>query len=275
VPTIATSVPRGAFVQPTAALKQAGIVSLPLVATNRINMPQVAEDILASHASDLVSMARPFLADPQLLEKAREGRADEINTCIGCNQACLDHAFVGKTASCLVNPRAGQEAELPKPTPLPKEYRKTIGVIGAGPAGCAFSLTAAQQGHRVILYDAGPAIGGQFHMAKRIPGKEEFHETLRYFDTMLSKYGVERKLSTTLRHKDMESMTEVDKWIVATGVHPRRLDIEGADHPNVLSYIEVLKHNLPVGKKVAIVSCATSRSLLLLRIKLMDFWRFR
>jgi 2,4-dienoyl-CoA reductase (NADPH2) len=254
IPTIATSVPRGAFVRPTAALKETGLISIPLVATNRINTPQVAEDILSNHDSDLVSMARPLLADPNFLKKAKEGKPDEINTCIACNQACLDHAFVGKTASCLVNPRAGHETEIAKPAFLPKEQRRSIGVIGAGPAGCAFAITAAQQGHDVSLYDAQPEVGGQFHMAKRVPGKEEFYETLRYFRTMLNKHGVKLQLETTLDRADMEANDKIDKWIVATGVHPRVLDIEGAEHPNVLSYIDVLKHNVPVGKKVAIVS---------------------
>jgi 2,4-dienoyl-CoA reductase (NADPH2) len=254
IPTISTSVPRGAFVRPTAALKETGLISIPLVATNRINTPQVAEDILSNHYSDLVSMARPLLADPNFLRKAKEGKPDEINTCIACNQACLDHSFVGKTASCLVNPRAGHEMEIAKPAFLPKEQRRKIGVIGAGPAGCAFAITAAQQGHDVSLYDAQPEIGGQFHMAKRVPGKEEFYETLRYFRTMLNKHGVKLHLETTLDRAGMEANDKVEKWIVATGVHPRVLDIEGADHPNVLSYIDVLKHNVPVGKKVAIVS---------------------
>eukprot|EP00547_Thalassionema_nitzschioides_P003390 CAMPEP_0194200434 /NCGR_PEP_ID=MMETSP0156-20130528/1036_1 /TAXON_ID=33649 /ORGANISM="Thalassionema nitzschioides, Strain L26-B" /LENGTH=761 /DNA_ID=CAMNT_0038925427 /DNA_START=189 /DNA_END=2474 /DNA_ORIENTATION=+ len=253
IPTIATSVPRGAFVQPTLALKQTGLIGIPLVATNRINSPQVAEDILRRNASDLVSMARPFLADANFLLKAQEGRADEINTCIGCNQACLDHAFVGKTASCLVNPRAGQESSMQKPTSLPEDQRRTIGIVGAGPAGCAFAVTAAQRGHDVILYDQAAEIGGQFHMAKRIPGKEEFHETLRYFRTMLMKHGVDLRLSTTLTFEDMKQNAMVDKWIIATGVRPRALDIPGADHPKVLSYIDVLKHNAPVGGNVAII----------------------
>lgn len=253
IPTIATSVPRGAFIQPTLELKNTGLISIPLVSTNRINTPQVAEDILSRKASDLVSMARPFLADAELLLKAREGRSDEINTCIGCNQACLDHAFVGKTASCLVNPRAGQESLMQKPTELPKDQRRTIGIVGAGPAGCAFAVTAAQRGHNVILYDQAPEIGGQFHMAKRVPGKEEFHETLRYFRTMLTKHGVDLRPSTRLTSDDMKQNRAVDKWIIATGVKPRTLDIPGADHPKVLSYIDVLKHNAPVGKNVAIV----------------------
>jgi len=254
VPTIATSVPRGAFVQPTLALKETGLIGIPLVATNRINTPQVAEDILNQNAADLVSMARPLLADPNFLLKASEGRANEINTCIACNQACLDHAFVGKTASCLVNPRAGQETLIQKPTLLPTEQRRTIAVVGAGPSGCAFAICAAQRGHNVILYDQASEIGGQFHMAKRVPGKEEFHEVLRYFRTMLQKYGVDLRLSTTLTWENMEQNdSKIDKWIVATGVRPRHLDIPGADHPSVLSYIDVLKHDAPVGASVAII----------------------
>lgn len=253
IPTIATSVPRGAFVQPTLALKETGLISIPLVSTNRINTPQVAEDILSRNASDLVSMARPLLADANFLLKAREGRANEINTCIGCNQACLDHAFIGKTASCLVNPRAGQESSMQKPTILPKGQRCTIGIVGAGPAGCAFAVTAAQRGHDVILYDQAADIGGQFHMAKRVPGKEEFNETLRYFRTMLIKHGVDLRLSTTVTLEDMEQITPVDKWIIATGVRPRALDIPGADHPKVVSYIDVLKHNVPIGDNIAII----------------------
>jgi 2,4-dienoyl-CoA reductase (NADPH2) len=255
IPTIATCVPRAAFVAPTAALKATGLLSIPLVATNRINMPQVAEDILKSHEADMVSMARPFLADPNFLIKAREGRAEEINTCIGCNQACLDHAFVGKTASCLVNPRAGHETTLPVPTLLPPEDRRKLVVIGAGPAGCALSLVAAQRGHDVTLYDAQADLGGQFHMAKRIPGKEEFHETLRYFRTMLTKHNVQMKFHTTITKQDLDAQKHVvDKWIVATGVHPRKWNIKGSDHPNVLSYVDVLRHGVPVGKRVAIVS---------------------
>jgi len=252
VPTIATSVPRGAFVRPTAALKETGLISIPLVATNRINMPQVAEDILASGASDMVSMARPLLADPNFLIKAASGRADEINTCIACNQACLDHAFVGKTASCLVNPRACHELEL-ETKMLPKDQRKTIGVIGAGPAGCAFAIVAAQMGHAVTLYDEAPQIGGQFNMAKRVPGKEEFHETVRYFQVMMKKLNVDVRLSTTVTVKDMEDDTSKDKWIVATGVDPRDPKIPGMEHPKVLSYIDVLRRNAPVGNKVAVI----------------------
>jgi 2,4-dienoyl-CoA reductase (NADPH2) len=252
IPTIATSVPRGAFVRPTAALKESGLIGIPLVATNRINMPQVAEDILASGASDMVSLARPLLADPEFMNKAASGRSDEINTCIACNQACLDHAFVGKTASCLVNPKACHELELVTAL-LPPDQRKTVGVIGAGPAGCAFAIAAAQMGHSVTLYDQAAELGGQFNMAKRVPGKEEFHETVRYFQVMMKKLNVNVKLETAVTFKDMENDTSKDKWVVATGVDPRDPKIPGMEHPKVLSYIDVLRRNAPVGKKVAVI----------------------
>ncbi|KAL7573593.1 hypothetical protein ACA910_008728 [Epithemia clementina (nom. ined.)] len=220
----------------------------------------------------MISMARPFLADPDLLLKARTGRTNEINTCIGCNQACLDHVFVGQVASCLVNPMACHETEL-QPRLLPLEQRLRIGVVGAGPAGCAFTLAARQMGHDVVLYDKDSKVGGQFHMAKRIPGKEEFHETLRFFETMLHqppsadadtdgnpadhtaapRGAVELRLNTTLSAADMEQDTSIDIWIDATGVEPRDPKIPGQDHPNVLSYIDVLKHKKPVGKRVAII----------------------
>jgi 2,4-dienoyl-CoA reductase (NADPH2) len=251
VPTIATSVPRAAFAFPTIALKEAGVVSIPVVATNRINTAQTAERVLQSGV-DLISMARPFLADPDLMLKAREQREDEINTCIGCNQACLDHVFFGKVASCLVNPLACHETEL-VPQLLPDEQRLRIGVVGAGPAGCAFAITAAQQGHTVTLYDRDDQVGGQFHMAKRIPGKEEFYETLRYFRTMLNKLKVNVQLDTEISLDQMKADTSIDKWVVAAGVTPRNVKIPGIDHPNVLSYIDVLKRNKAVGKKVAVI----------------------
>jgi 2,4-dienoyl-CoA reductase (NADPH2) len=197
-------------------------------------------------------MARPFLADPHLVSKSRDGREDEINTCIGCNQACLDHVFVGKVSSCLVNPRACHETDLAAPSPVPESERLSLGVVGAGPAGCAFAITAAQQGHTVTLYDQGSEVGGQFNMAKRIPGKEEFHETLRYFRTMLKKHGVQVQLETRVSSQDMEN-SEHSKWIVAAGVNPRDPKIPGQDHPSVLSYIDVLKHRKPVGKRVAVI----------------------
>ena len=252
VPTIATSVPRGSFVRPTAALKESGVVSIPLVATNRINTPEVAEFVLSEGSSDMVSMARPLMADSHFVSKALEGKPDEINTCIACNQACLDHVFVMKKATCLVNPRACNETEL-KPTVLPESDRLKLGVVGAGPAGCGFAIAAAQMGHSVTLYDKASSIGGQFNMAKRIPGKEEFHETLRYFRTMLDQEGVDVRLETPISFDEMQE-SHVDKWIVATGVNPRDPEIPGSDHPNVLSYIDVLRGNAPVGKRVAIVS---------------------
>ena len=251
VPTIATSVPRGAFAFTTKALKDANVVTIPLVATNRINHPTTAESILSSHSADMVSMARPFLADPYLLQKSRDNKEDEINTCIGCNQACLDHVFVGKVASCLVNPIACHETELVIHE-LPTSQRLKIGVVGAGPAGCAFAITAAQMGHTVTLYDKDTTIGGQFNMAKRIPGKEEFYETIRYFTTMLQKYNVNVQLQTEMSYEKMPSESN-DKWIIATGVVPRDPKIPGQDHPNVLSYIDVLKHKKPIGERVAVI----------------------
>ena len=253
VPTIATCVPRGAFGFSTKALKEANVVSIPLVSTNRINAPSTAEELLSADTSDLVSMARPLLADPDFVKKAMEQKADMINTCIACNQACLDHAFVGKTASCLVNPRACHETEL-VPGLLPESKRLTINVVGAGPAGCGFAIAAAEQGHVVTLYDRDQSVGGQFHMAKRIPGKEEFHETLRYFERRLEDLpNVTVKLGTEVSYEDMKNAHDVDKWIIATGVDPRDPKIPGMDHPSVLSYIDVLKRNAPVGERVAII----------------------
>jgi 2,4-dienoyl-CoA reductase (NADPH2) len=251
VPTIATSVPRGAFAFTTKALKDANVVSIPLVATNRINHPATAESILSSYCADMVSMARPFLADPYLLQKSRENREEEINTCIGCNQACLDHVFVGKVASCLVNPMACHETELVV-RELPSHQRLKIGVVGAGPAGCAFAITAAQMGHTVTLYDKDTMIGGQFNMAKRIPGKEEFYETIRYFTTMLRKHNVNVQLQTEMSYETMQAEAN-EKWIIATGVVPRDPKIPGQDHPHVLSYIDVLKHKKTIGERVALI----------------------
>jgi 2,4-dienoyl-CoA reductase (NADPH2) len=250
VPTISTLVPRAAFAFPTIQLKKLQAVSLPLVATNRINDPVTAEQVLQQGA-DMVSMARPFLADAAIVKKSRLGQEDEINTCIACNQACLDHVFVGKTASCLVNPRACHETELSL-DPLPQKDCLNIGVIGSGPAGCAFAITAAQIGHKVTLFDQDDKIGGQFNMAKRVPGKEEFYETLRYFDTMLKKHNVNVQLQTSMSLERMKA-ANMDKWIVATGVNPRDPKIPGQEHPNVLSYIQVLKEKLPVGKRVAVI----------------------
>jgi len=247
VPTIATMVPRASFTWLTGKLKEH--VQLPLITSNRINMPQVCEDILAGGEADMVSMARPLLADPEFVIKAEQGRTDEINTCIACNQACLDHIFVRKHATCLVNPRACNETEL---NYLPTDHKKRIAVVGAGPAGLAFSTVAAQRGHDVTLFDASNEIGGQFNMAKRIPGKEEFHETLRYFRRQLEITGVQVKLGQAVSAEEL-SAQGYDEVVLATGVAPRTPPINGLDHPKVLSYVDVLLHNKPVGKSVAVV----------------------
>lgn len=247
VPTIATVVPRAAFTWVTARLK--GRVSVPLVTSNRINTPEVAEDVLARGDADMISMARPFLADADFVKKASEGRADEINTCIGCNQACLDHIFLGKISSCLVNPRACHETELQY---LPTAHKKKIAVVGAGPAGLSCSIVAAERGHAVTLFEQNDTIGGQFNMANQIPGKEEFNETLRYYDKQLALTGVETRLS--LKATAAQLLNEkYDEVILATGVRPRKPKIDGIDAPNVLSYVDVLLHKKPVGKRVAIV----------------------
>ncbi|WP_417515134.1 FAD-dependent oxidoreductase [Marinobacter sp.] len=247
VPTIATSVPRGAFSKVTARLK--GEVSIPLVTTNRINMPDVAEKILAEGDADMVSMARPFLADADLVLKASEDRAEEINTCIGCNQACLDHTFGGKLTSCLVNPRACHETELAY---VKTAAPKSIAVVGAGPAGMAFASVAAERGHKVTLFDAGKEIGGQFNIAKLIPGKEEFYETLRYYRVMLEKHGVDVRLETRVSVDDLKA-GNFDEVVLATGVAPRIPDIEGVDHPKVIGYLDALLERKPVGQKVAVI----------------------
>ncbi len=247
VPTIATSVPRAAFTWVTRKLRDS--VSLPLVTSNRINMPHTAEAVLARGDADMVSMARPLLADPEWANKAAEGRADEINTCIACNQACLDHVFQNKVASCLVNPRAGHETEL---VIRPAEQKKKIAVVGAGPAGLAAAVTAAERGHRVSLFEQSDRIGGQFNMAMRIPGKEEFVETLRYFTRRIELLGIDLRLNTKFdpEHVDSKAFDEV---IVATGVTPRDPQIPGQDHASVLSYIDVLLHGKPVGQRVAVI----------------------
>jgi 2,4-dienoyl-CoA reductase (NADPH2) len=245
IPTIATSVPRGAFAAVTAKLKPH--VRVPVIATNRINMPDVAERILAAGGADMVSLARPLLADPQWANKSRAGRPDAINTCIACNQACLDHVFENKTASCLVNPRAVHETELVyRPTTAPRR----IAVVGAGPAGLACATVAAERGHAVTLFDAGSEIGGQFNVAKRIPGKEEFHETLRYFRHKLDETGVEVKLDTVA---DVAALRGFDAVVIATGITPRRVDFPGADHPKVVTYLDVLLGKVQVGEQVAII----------------------
>jgi len=245
VPTIATSVPRAAFAGVTAKLKPH--VRVPVIATNRINMPDVAERILAGRGADMVSLARPLLADPEWANKARAGRAHAINTCIACNQACLDHVFKNKTASCLVNPRAVHETELVyRPALVPKK----IAVVGAGPAGLAAATVAAERGHAVTLFDAGSEIGGQFNVAKRIPGKEEFHETLRYFRHKLEDTGVTVKLDTVA---DAATLGGFDTVVVATGITPRQVDFPGADHPKVVTYLDVLLGKVQVGAEVAII----------------------
>ncbi|MFH8375564.1 NADPH-dependent 2,4-dienoyl-CoA reductase [Streptomyces cyaneofuscatus] len=245
IPTIATSVPRAAFTWVTERVR--GAVSVPLVTSNRINTPEVAEEVLASGRADMVSMARPFLADPEFVAKAAAGRADAINTCIGCNQACLDHIFSLQITSCLVNPRACHETEL---VLSPTRTRKRVAVVGAGPAGLACSVTAAERGHAVTLFDTADEIGGQLNVARRVPGKEEFNETLRYFRTRLAELGVELRLST---RADAGTLDGFDEIVLATGVEPRTPAIPGTDHPNVVSYLDVLRDGAPVGDRVAIV----------------------
>ncbi|WP_039056865.1 NADPH-dependent 2,4-dienoyl-CoA reductase [Enterobacter sp. Bisph1] len=247
IPTIATPVPRGAFSWVTRKLK--GKVNVPLITTNRINDPQVAEEILAHGDADMVSMARPFLADAELLSKAQSGRADEINTCIGCNQACLDQIFAGKVTSCLVNPRACHETLMPV---LPAQLKKNLAVIGAGPAGLAFAVNAAARGHSVTLFDAQAEIGGQFNVAKQIPGKEEFYETLRYYRRMIDLTGVALRLNQRV---DPSMLMEFDEAIMACGIEPRMPPIDGIDHPKVLNYLDVLRDKVPVGESVAIIGC--------------------
>ena len=247
IPTIATKVPRAAWAWVTEQLK--GKVGIPLVATNRINTPDVAEGILASGQADMVSMARPFLADPEFVNKAAAGRAQDINTCIACNQACLDHTFAGKITSCLVNPRACHETIL---VPLPLSKKERVAVVGAGPAGLAFATEAAKRGMEVTLFDAGTEIGGQFNVAKQIPGKEEFYETLRYFGEQLQQTGVSVKLGQRV---DADTLVKegFKQVVLATGITPRLPEIDGIAHPKVLGYLDVLKDKKPVGKKVAVI----------------------
>ncbi|WP_316524475.1 NADPH-dependent 2,4-dienoyl-CoA reductase [Kitasatospora brasiliensis] len=248
IPTIATSVPRGAFGWVTK--KVMGTVGIPLVTTNRINTPEIAERLLAEGSADLVSMARPLLADADFVAKARADRAEAINTCIGCNQACLDHTFNLQITSCLVNPRACHETEL---VLGPTKSRKRIGVVGAGPAGLAFAVSAAERGHDVTLYDAAEKIGGQLDIARRIPGKEEFDETLRYFRTRLAELAVTLRLGATVTAEQLAAAGH-DELVLATGVTPRTpADIPGIDHPSVLGYLDVLRDGAPVGERVAIL----------------------
>jgi 2,4-dienoyl-CoA reductase (NADPH2) len=247
VPTIATMVPRAAFTQVTGRLRKE--LKVPLITSNRINMPDVAEAVLERGDADLVSMARPMLADADLMVKALEGREDEINTCIACNQACLDHTFTGQLVSCLVNPRACRETEL---TYAPAAQPRRIAVVGAGPAGLSYATVAAQRGHKVTLFDAGAEIGGQFNLAKRIPGKEEFYETLRYYRRMIDKLGIELRLNTQVTPDLIKGMG-FDEVVVATGIEPRKPDLEGIDHPKVVGYIDAILGRRPIGKTVAIM----------------------
>ena len=247
IPTIATKVPRAAFTWVTAKFKKE--LNIPLITSNRINTPEVAEEVLARGDADMVSMARPFLADPYFVQKAMDGKSDEINTCIGCNQACLDHVFSGKMTSCLVNPKACHEEEFAS---KPAETIKKLAVIGAGPAGLAFATTAAERGHQVTLFDSADEIGGQFNIAKQIPGKEEFYETIRYFGKMIEKTGVKLVLGKEVSANDFNN-DDFDEVILATGIKPRTPEIEGVDHPKVLSYIDVIKKKAPVGKRVAVI----------------------
>ncbi len=250
VPTIVTSVPRAAFTWVTERMKKE--VSIPLITTNRINTPVVAENILATGQADMVSMARPFLADADFVNKAAENKADEINTCIGCNQACLDHVFKQKRASCLVNPFACYETELTLNKLDKNQKSKKLAVIGAGPAGLAFSVYAARRGHQVELFDKISEIGGQFNVAKQIPGKEEFYETIRYFNKQLALLNVPVHLNSE-QSSDKLLAAGFDEVILATGIKPRKLNIEGIDHPKVLSYLQVLRDKICVGEKVAII----------------------
>ncbi|WP_280235626.1 NADPH-dependent 2,4-dienoyl-CoA reductase [Nocardia cyriacigeorgica] len=247
VPTIVTSVPRAAFVEFTAKITSR--VNIPVCASNRINMPEIAEEILTRGDAQLVSLARPFLSDPEWVNKAAQNRADEINTCIACNQACLDHAFQHKTVSCLLNPRAGHETELKL---LPTRRAKRIAVVGAGPAGLSAAVNLAERGHRVDLFEAEDKIGGQFDIARRIPGKEEFDESIRYFTRKLELTGVTVHLGTRVTATELVDR-RYDEVVLATGVRPRIPNIPGIDHPMVLTYAELVREEKPVGKRVAVI----------------------
>jgi 2,4-dienoyl-CoA reductase (NADPH2) len=257
IPTIATMVPRGAFTWVTKKLKKDAGLTIPLCTTNRINMPAVAEDVLAHDGADIISMARPLLADPDFMRKTRENRVDEINTCIGCNQACLDHIFKGKRASCLVNPRAAYETSL-QINPVEVMRREKIAVVGAGPAGLAFAVTAAQRGHSVTLFEKDSRIGGQFNMAKMIPGKNEFNETLRYFQKQIELTNVDLRLGATSSTHSL--LRGFDAVVIATGVNPRNVAIpknfsdQNEPEPvKILTYIDVLRNGAAVGESVAII----------------------
>ena len=245
IPTIATMVPRAAFKEFTGKLKQAS--TLPVIATNRINMPEVAESILQAGLADAVCLARPMLADAEWTNKALNQQSAAINTCIACNQACLDHIFVGKLTSCLVNPFACHELQLIQ-TPAIK--RKKVAVIGAGPAGMACAKTAAERGHQVTLFDALSELGGQLNIAKTIPGKQEFYEAIRYFKHELEKLGVEIQLNHRVQADDVRDFDEI---VLASGIHPRQIELEGINHPKVMTYLDVLRERKPIGNKVAII----------------------
>lgn len=247
VPTIATMVPRATFTFATNKIRKE--VTIPVITTNRINTPEIAEEVLANGDGDMVSMARPLLADEDFVVKAMQDKGHEINTCIACNQACLDHVFVGKVASCLVNPRACHETELDY---ISAHTIKNVAVIGAGPAGLACAITAARRGHAVTLFDKANEIGGQFNIAKQIPGKEEFHETLRYFQSQINKYKITVNLGYEVNSQELIDQ-KFDEVVVATGITPRQLSVNGINHPKVLSYLDVVREHKPVGKKVAII----------------------
>lgn len=247
IPTIATKVPRAAFTWVTAQFRKH--FSVPVITSNRINTPEVAEEVLSRGDADMVSLARPLLADADFLNKAAANKSDEINTCIGCNQACLDHIFSGQLSSCLVNPRACHEQEI---VISPASVKKSIAVVGAGPAGLAAAITAAQRGHKVSLFDSSRHIGGQFNLARKIPGKEEFAETLRYYSVQLARLGVDVRLNNAVDNRFLNG-SDFDEVIIATGIKPRIPAIEGIDHPMVASYIDVINGTVPAGERVAII----------------------